>query len=110
MTKLFKCPKCGEFLHSLSTIQNVDMHCDLNLDSDENLYRNNEYTDPRGEMKYFCTWCNHTEDSHHNFVVEMDCDCEHYETSTEHTSDGYRIDICQHCGLVTQVEYIGDEY
>ena len=109
MVKLFKCPECGEFLHSLTTFQSVILHHNLNIDKEENVYSNNEYSDPLTKLTYQCPKCKHTDDSRNVFITEIECDCEHENTSTEHTDNQIRIDICQHCGLVIDPVYVGDE-
>lgn len=107
MTKLFKCPECGAFLHTLHGFIECTKHYNHNIDKDGAVIPVGESDSQHGTITYECSECNHCSENQNDFIADIECDCEHLESGwTLYQEHDY--DICQRCGLVIDTEYTPD--
>lgn len=103
MTKLLKCPKCEKHITYLSTSTECTEYEHACIDDIGNFVITESYTDDHCAQTYICPKCGFETHDYDNFITEIDCVCEHSESSIEKYG-GYDIEVCQHCGLVISNE------
>ena len=103
MPNLLKCTKCNKHLTYLTTSTECTEYERVSINEVGDFVTTKSYTGGQGTETYTCPYCDFESPDADSFIAQIDCDCEHLESSIE-KYDGYDIEVCQHCGLVLSNE------